>query len=86
MNYFIFYLVICMGFEPMNVALRGRCVNRFTNRPLRSHLAPLLNCYFADFACSQIFAKSSGLEIAISESIFLLILTPALFNPFINFE
>ena len=22
-----------MGFEPMNVALRGQCVDRFTNRP-----------------------------------------------------
>ena len=26
-------MVTSMGFEPMNVALRGRCVNRFTNWP-----------------------------------------------------
>ena len=27
------YLVACMGLEPMNVTLRGWCVNHFTNRP-----------------------------------------------------
>lgn len=26
-------MVTCMGFEPINVALRGLCVNHFTNRP-----------------------------------------------------
>ncbi len=29
----LFSMVIGTGFEPVNVALRGRCVNRFTNRP-----------------------------------------------------
>lgn len=33
-NNTIFYLVTRMGFEPMDVALRGLCVNRFTNEPL----------------------------------------------------
>lgn len=26
-------MVTCMGLEPINVALRGLCVNHFTNRP-----------------------------------------------------
>lgn len=32
---FIFNLVTRMGFEPMNVALRGQCVNHFTNEPYK---------------------------------------------------
>ena len=27
----LFSMVISTGFEPVSVALRGRCVNRFTN-------------------------------------------------------
>ena len=27
-------MVTCTGFEPVNVALRGQCVNRFTNKPV----------------------------------------------------
>ena len=36
LEYFI--LVTHMGFEPMNVALRGLCVNHFTNGPKDNYI------------------------------------------------
>ena len=35
-------MVTHMGFEPMNVALRGRCVNHFTNGPCIKYIIILL--------------------------------------------
>ena len=50
-------MVTRMGFEPMNVCVKGICVNRFTNAPFRKQEAvegiePSLNS-FADLFIYQ---------------------------------